>query len=408
MKEEKKKEGITRRVKKDDPHRTSTSGWSETHGRYNVNLYQKRMMLCITEAVQPDLIGQKNIVGRKIEVFKGLEKKANATVTIPMHLILQDEDSSNLYAVKAAAKKLIKNVCEFEDEKGNWLAFAPITAVFIPAGASTMSIQVNHLYWDQLLNFKRGYRKYNTRVALALKSVYSIRFYQMMSKRKEPITYDIKELKAMFGLKDKYKLTADFVRYVIEPSKRELDGSSPWSFTYEANKVGKRIDSFTFYPVYQRKFDDEAIERKELLQKINPSFVIPDSGLRDFLMRECGFTSKDITGDKNRILLGNIQVLLSPTQLVEELTRIIAFADKNEKPRVPYIITSLKNICKDFGIDPDAEWKKQELRKIRNGEIKIKPKYQRYETLIRGNLAKIQAYLDRVNQPSLFDDDEDL
>lgn len=55
---------------------------------------------------------------------------------------------------------------------------------------------------------------------------------------KYPLTETIEQLKDRFQLGDKYKLVADFLRRVIEPTKKELDAKNPYTFTYKMNKKG--------------------------------------------------------------------------------------------------------------------------------------------------------------------------
>lgn len=99
---------------------------------------------------------------------------------------------------------------------------------------------------------------------MQFESVYAMRFYELLSGQTKPITYSIDNLKIMFQIQDKYKLTADFFRYVIEPAKKELDKSSPYSFEYKPVKTGRKITAIKFYPVYQPQNRDMRIEAKKL------------------------------------------------------------------------------------------------------------------------------------------------
>ena len=94
--------------------------------------------------------------------------------------------------------------------------------------------------WEAILDYRSGYRKLDVKRAIALKSVYAIRFYELFSGKTEPIIYPVAKLKEMFAIKDKYKQINDFVRKVIEPAKRELDAAAPYSFDFEPVKDGRK------------------------------------------------------------------------------------------------------------------------------------------------------------------------
>ena len=48
---------------------------------------------------------------------------------------------------------------------------------------------------------------------------------------------------------DKYALTKDFIRRVVDSARNELDLKSPVSFTYTPVKEGRKIAKLIFFPV---------------------------------------------------------------------------------------------------------------------------------------------------------------
>lgn len=50
-----------------------------------------------------------------------------------------------------------------------------------------------------------------------------MRFYELLSNQKSPLTYSVIQLKEMFCVADKYERINDFIRYVVEAAKKELD-----------------------------------------------------------------------------------------------------------------------------------------------------------------------------------------
>ncbi len=76
--------------------------------------------------------------------------------------------------------------------------------------------------YEALQNFSEGFRKFELKTAMEFDTIYAMRFYELLSGKTDPITYSIDNLKIMFQLENKYKLTTDFIRRVIEPAQKGL------------------------------------------------------------------------------------------------------------------------------------------------------------------------------------------
>ena len=59
--------------------------------------------------------------------------------------------------------------------------------------------------WDGMLNFSKGYRKYELITAMQFNSVYSMRFYELLSGQKRPLEFTFEQLREMLGVNNKYK-----------------------------------------------------------------------------------------------------------------------------------------------------------------------------------------------------------
>ena len=221
-------------------------GYDLTTAKYKANLYQKRMMLAVASAAQSKIDGVRHIAGQRFKIEEG----EFPIISVPIDLILQDDDSSNIFAVRKAAKDFIGRVIEYQAADGSWVVFSPIITATIPRYGSVVQLQVHKLFWEAILDYRSGYRKLDVKRAIALKSVYAIRFYELFSGKTEPIIYPVAKLKEMFAIKDKYKQINDFVRKVIEPAKRELDAAAPYSFDFEPVKDGRKIIAFKFTPLH--------------------------------------------------------------------------------------------------------------------------------------------------------------
>jgi len=132
---------------------------------------------------------------------------------------------------------------------------------------------------------------------MEFESVYAMRFYELLSGQKKPLTYSIDSLKEMFGISDKYKLVGHFKVKVLDMAKKELDKCSPYTFDYEMNKTGRSFTSVTLYPKFQPQFRDDTLEKHELQKQVSLSWDLPKE-ITDYLIHNFEFT-KD--GIKNNI-----------------------------------------------------------------------------------------------------------
>ena len=239
-------------------------GYDLTTAKYKANLYQKRMMLAVVSAAQSKIDGVRHIAGQRFKIEEG----EFPIISVPIDLILQDDDSSNIFAVRKAAKDFIGRVIEYQAADGSWVVFSPIITATIPRYGSVVQLQVHKLFWEAILDYRSGYRKLDVKRAIALKSVYAIRFYELFSGKTEPIIYPVAKLKEMFAIKDKYKQINDFVRKVIEPAKRELDAAAPYSFDFEPVKDGRKIIAFKFTPLHYPQRENEDAEVRDLQRKL--------------------------------------------------------------------------------------------------------------------------------------------
>jgi plasmid replication initiation protein len=164
-------------------------------------------------------------------------------ITMPIASLLNGESDENYTRVKQALLSLQKKIFTYEDEK-EWISISIIALPKIKKRSSVVSFQIDSHIWDCCLDFSKGFRKYELATAMKFKSVYSMRFYELLSGQKTKLIYPLEQLKEMFKVQDKYAKTNDFVRKVIEPAKNELDELSPYTFEWSANKEGKKNCKF--------------------------------------------------------------------------------------------------------------------------------------------------------------------
>ena len=229
-----------------------------TTAKYDFSVYEKRILYRIVEMAQGELQGVRFATDcKKIEhtLFDTVH------ITMPIASLLNGESDENYTRVKQALLSLQKKIFTYEDEK-EWISISIIALPKIKKRSSVVSFQIDSHIWDCCLDFSKGFRKYELATAMKFKSVYSMRFYELLSGQKTKLIYPLEQLKEMFKVQDKYAKTNDFVRKVIEPAKNELDELSPYTFEWSANKEGKKIVSFNFYPIFKPEHRDAELYKK--------------------------------------------------------------------------------------------------------------------------------------------------
>lgn len=262
-----------------------------TTAMYDFNVYEKRVMYNLVRLAQSQIDG--------VVLTDNLHKichdmKGYVHVTLPLSDFLADEEDKNHRRVKDALKSLHRKTFEYLDDDV-WECISIIALPKIALHSRQVSFIVDSRVWDVLLDFSRGFSRYDIEVAFRLESCYSMRFYELMACQKEPITYSIDALRRIFKLEDKYAFTKDFIKRVVESSKIELDQKSPVSFTYAPVKDGKRITQLIFFPVRYNAQDSSDDDHRMILRKYGSSAVLTADERR--FLEEIGFNESGINNN---------------------------------------------------------------------------------------------------------------
>ena len=317
--------------------------------RDRIGIYGQRLILRLVEMANK----AGYIEGVKLSDSPDLRKVernlfGEHTFTFPLTDIMGA--SENYTAVKKSVRALMQEIIEYEEEDGAWTAFAFLSLVRFSNGVATVIIQ-EPLYMA-LLDFRKGFRRFELQAALQFKSTYSLRLYQLMSGQENPLTYTLEELKKMLGVGDKYPRPRDFFKKVIDPAKAELDRCSPFSFDYEpiatrTQKTGRApITQVTFYPIERRpngQWRDNELMRKYPYEN-HPNLTKEQ---QDTLVHKFGFTLKGIRN--NHAVFRAAARYLNLTDLLDKLA--IRVADKRPKNPTGYVLNSIKIELDEKGID---------------------------------------------------------
>jgi len=253
---------------------------------------------------------------------------------MPISCFLNNEDDKNHKRIKEAFKSLEDKSFMYEDE--DIITSIRLVRKFeINKRSGFVRFSLDLPIYSALIDFSKGYKKYELQTAMRFESIYSMRFYELMSGQKEPIEFKIETLKNMFSISDKYKRVNDFLRYVLDVAKRELDESSPYSFDYEPQKQGRSYHSILFYPKYNPKNRDSELERKDLQKQVSLSWDLPKNVV-DYLKHNFEFTSDGIKNNIDLFKLANEKI-----DLVSFLATMKGKVRASKNPQ-GYIIGAIK------------------------------------------------------------------
>ena len=262
-----------------------------TTAMYDFNVYEKRVMYNLVKLAQSQIEG--------VAISDNLHKichdlKGYVHVTLPLSDFLADDEDKNHRRIKEALKSLHRKTFEYLDND-IWECISIIALPKIALHSRQVSFIVDSRVWDVLLDFSRGFSRYDIEVAFRLESCYSMRFYELMACQKEPLTYSIDTLRRIFKLEDKYAFTKDLIRRVVEASKLELDQKSPVSFTYAPVKDGKKITQLIFFPVRHSLVETGEDEHRRFVRKYGTAAVLSAEEKR-FLI-DIGFNENGINNN---------------------------------------------------------------------------------------------------------------
>jgi len=305
-----------------------------TTARYDFNVYEKRILYRLVELCQPSLKGQK--LNDRFSINPDLFGMTE--IKIPIRYLLSNEEDHNHTRIKDAVTSLRNKTFEYEDDK-IWKLIGIIETPIVDKGNEFIEFKIHPEIYTAILDFSKGFRKFELKTAMSFDTIYAMRFYELFSGKTNPITYSIRDLKIMFRIENRYKLFADFRRYVIDTAKKELDKKAPYSFEYKVNKDGRKSVSITFYPVLIPENRDEELEKRALQKRLSPSWEL-DKMIIDYLKQNFAFSSKEIS--YNIDLLKDAQTKLDLMFFLSSLKRK---ALEKAKPK-GYVIGAIKREIK--------------------------------------------------------------
>lgn len=351
-----------------------------TTAKYDFKVPEKRIFYKIIEMMQEYLQG------------KGLNQKhfiqpltdGYTKITMPVRSFLVNPDDDNYKDVKKALLDLKKRTFEYEDDKV-WMPIDIITKPVLhkEGQASYVTFEIHEITYNAFLDFSKGYRKYELQTAMNFNSIYAMRFYELFSGQKDPITYSIPYLKERFKIENKYNSKngkKDFLTKVVDVAQKELDEKSPYTFSY---KIERGSENILFIPIYQKQNADAELEKKAIQKQTSLGWELTAKE-QEILMNRWHFTKEGLK--YNISLFRSAKVLLNLEEFILELSPL------NAKNRPAFLIGSLrkqisaienKNITPAEPVEP-ASISPEKIQSMTDEQ------YQEYKEKQRTNYSQVE------------------
>jgi plasmid replication initiation protein len=192
-------------------------------------------------------------------------------------------NSENYYTtIKTTLKGLLSKPIVIEDIKckGDYLICNWVASAKYIKKEGVINIELSQQLKPYLLELKSHFTILELDRILKLKSVYSIRLYEILlkeycyyGKKKISFVFSIKELKAMLGLEvNQYSEIITFKRKILDIAERELKEKSTFYFEYKTIKTGRAITDIEFFVINEEKKENK--QQKQLTTKDDSQKVL--------------------------------------------------------------------------------------------------------------------------------------
>ena len=237
--------------------------------KYSFSVYEKRILYRMIEFEQRMISQQALDKAVKIDTNLWGDKM----YTVPMSLLLSSgEDDETKEGKSKNNKRFIDALTALQDKKVVYEddeVYGRVGVIsefefkkrdrFVTWKASSKIVEM-------MMDFSKGWRAYELKIAFNLQSAYAMRFYELVANKTAKIIYKTSDLIKMFELEDKYKQKSgkpnykNIEIYVIKKAQFELDKVSPYTFNYQFSKDYSTIE---IVPVFQSQFSNAKYERKK-------------------------------------------------------------------------------------------------------------------------------------------------
>ena len=162
---------------------------------------------------------------------------------------LDHTQGNNRTTIKNTLKRLADKSCWIRLPNGAETLFRWIEDPIIEPRAKDITLKLKQILKPYLLELHDYYTQYQLMYILPMNSEYAIRLYELFKSCEtlQEVTFRIDKIRELLNLSaGKFKEYADFRRFVIDLSIKEINQYTDLIIEYQPNKKGRKVDSLTF------------------------------------------------------------------------------------------------------------------------------------------------------------------
>lgn len=151
--------------------------------------------------------------------------------------------------IQDAVDRLYERSIRIEDpikkKKFRWIS----STTFYKKGEGRVGFAFGKEIIPYLQQLKTQFTKYRLGDISNLKSIYSIRLFEMLMQFQNTtiVLIDLNNFKERLGISEKYPVFKDLRRWVIEPAVKELNQKSHFNITFRGVREGRAIKKLEFF-----------------------------------------------------------------------------------------------------------------------------------------------------------------
>lgn len=319
----------------DKNYLVTKSNYFIMNSSYDLNLEEQKLILTLASMVQPE-----------DEEFKSYIFKISDFIKL-----LGVENQSKYTEIPKITKELMKKVFEIKEDKKT-IQVAWLSSATYEKGSGFVELEFSPKLKPYMLKLNSMFTQYKLSNILSMKSKYSPRIYEILKcnefKKQGYIEIEINELRNLLKSENIYPLYADFKRYIIIQTQKELKKLSDISFEFEEIKTGRKVTSLKFYINSNKSKNLKDIKINEAIDEVSAT-VLEDievdiiKEVKDIINRSCNKNISDKAANEfYQLASQNKEFYNEPLKLIEEI------ADYSNTQNIKNFNGWFKTMLKDY------------------------------------------------------------
>lgn len=221
--------------------------------KYRLSLIEQRLVLKLASIIKKDDEDFKPYIFNVSDLLKEFN----------MH----EKDYKYFKDTVLSLMKRVMKIRDFQEKTELYIAFLSSAKYYENEG--TVKLCFDPELKPYMLQLKQNFTSYKFEDIRRLKSIYAIRFYELLIQYKtiKKRTFEYKHLRELLGIdKKEYPRYNNFKSRVILQAQKELQAKSNLYFTFKEIKKGRKVDKLEFTIITKNR-DYEIMDRKNFLNK---------------------------------------------------------------------------------------------------------------------------------------------